>query len=549
MQVQRKRGYRAVGLGVAAVLTLAACGGGDDDTPVAAEPGASAGSADGGPSGAISVRGCKPQNALLPANTNETCGGNLLDNVLAKLVRYSPEGKAENDIAESIETKDAKKYTIKLKRGVKFSDGTEVKAKNFVDAWNFGAAAENAQLNSYFFEVIKGYKEVSAEKATVKEMSGLKTVDEYTFTVETDEKNSTFPQRLGYTAFAAVPDSFFADKGAAFGKMPVGAGPYKMVAADPNREFVLEADPNYDRLSKAKIKTVTFKVFQDTGAAYNEVVASQLDLTDELPASALADAIYKSDLDNRSMERVVGVFQAINFPSPKADKSYDNIKLRRAISMAIDRKQIIDVAFNGTREPANGWVSPVVDGYKAGACGPYCEFNKDQAKKLYDEAGGHDGPITIAYNSDSSHKEWVEATCNSIKNTLGAECLAKPSVDFATFRTSITKREMKGLFRAGWQMDYPAIENFLAPLYGTGAGSNDGDYSNEAFDKKLREAAGKTETAEVIAAYQEAEQMLQADMPSIPLWYSKSIGGFSDRIASAKFTVFGTYDLTSIVLR
>ncbi len=541
-----KRGYQVVALALAGMLLAAGCGGDDDDS-AGDSPG---GSTNGEVAGSIAVRGCKPQNPLIPTNTNETCGGNILDAVTAKLIRYNPDdGSPENDIAESITSKNAIDYTIKIKQGIKFHDGTEVKAKNFVDAWNYGAYGPNAQLSSYFFEVIKGYKETSAEKSKVEEMSGLKVVDDYTFTVKMDTKNSTFPQRLGYTAFAPLPDSFFADDGAAFGKLPVGAGPYKMITADPNREFVLEAVPGYDRVGPPVVKTVTFKVFQDATAAYNEVVANQLDMTDEIPTSALTDLVFKQDLNGRFVERVVGVFQAINFPSPKADKSYDNIKLRQAISMAIDRQQVIDVAFAGTREPATGWVSPVVDGYKAGACEPYCTFDPDEAKKLYKESGGHDGPIRIGFNGDADHKPWVEATCNSIKNTLGAECLATPTVDFATFRTAITAREQKGLFRAGWQMDYPSIENFLAPLYGTGAGSNDGDYSNKAFDNKLREAAALTDPAERNAAYQAAELMLGKDMPSIPLWYSKEFIGFSNKIASMKQTVFGTYDLSSIVLK
>ncbi|HUR75833.1 MAG TPA: ABC transporter substrate-binding protein [Sporichthya sp.] len=541
-----KRGYQVVALAVAGMLLAAGCGGGDNNT-AGDKPGGSTGNGD---SGSITVRGCKPQNPLIPTNTNETCGGNILDAVTAKLVRYNPDdGSPENDIAESIESKDAITYTIKIKHGVKFHDGTEVKAKNFVDAWNFGAYGPNAQLSSYFFEVIKGYKETSAEKSTVKEMSGLKVVDDYTFKVVMDTKNSTFPVRLGYTAFAPLPDSFFADNGAAYGKLPIGAGPYKMTKADPDREFVLEAVPGYDRPGKAVVKNVTFKVFQDSTAAYNEVVANQLDMTDEFPTSALTDLVYKNDLGGRFVERVVGVFQAVNFPSPKADKSYDNVKLRQAISMAINRQEVIDVAFAGTREPATGWVSPVVDGYKAGACNPYCDFNPEEAKKLYKESGGHEGPIRIGYNGDADHKPWVEATCNSIKNVLGVECLASPTVDFATFRTAITKREQKGMFRAGWQMDYPSIENFLAPLYGTGAGSNDGDYSNKAFDAKLREAAAITDPAKRNEAYQAAELMLAKDMPSIPLWYSKEFIGFSNKIASMKQTVFGTYDLSSIVLK
>lgn len=540
-----KRGYQVAALAVAGMLVTTGCGGGDDNAS-GNEPGDSA----GGLAGAITVRGCKPQNPLIPTNTNETCGGNILDAITAKLVRYNPDdGSAENDLAESITTKDALTYTVKIKPGVMFQDGTEVKAKNFVDAWNYGAYGPNAQLSSYFFEVIKGFKETNTEKSTVKEMSGLKVVDDHTFTVKMDAKNSTFPQRLGYTAFAPLPDSFFADNGAAFGKLPIGAGPFKMVSADPDREFVLEAVPGYDRVGKPSIKSVTIKTFTDATAAYNEVVANQLDMTDELPTSAITDAVYKQDLSGRAVERVVGVFQSITFPSSKSDKSYENIKLRQAISMAIDRKQVIDIAFDGTREPATGWVSPVVDGYKAGACGQYCEFNPTEAKKLYKEVGGHDGPIRIGYNGDADHKPWVEAVCNSIKNALGAECLPTPTVDFATFRTAITKREQKGLFRTGWQMDYPSIENFLAPLYGTGAGSNDGDYTSKAFDAKLREAAGKTDPADINAKYQEAEAILGKDLPSIPLWYSKEFIAYSNRIASVKQSVFGTYDFSSIVLK
>ena len=213
-------------------------------------------------------------------------------------------------------------------------------------------------------------------------------------------------------------------------------------------------------------------------------------------------------------------------------------------------QQIIKVAFYDTREPATGWVSPVVDGYKAGACGPCCTFNPEQAKQLTRRRAATTARSRSATTRDAPHKEWVEAACNSIKNTLGrVECLPKPSVDFATFRTSITEREQKGLFRAGWQMDYPAIENFLAPLYGTKAGSNDGDYSNDAFDKKLREAAGQDRPGGGHRGLPGGRADARERHAGIPLWYSKQIGGYSDRIASAKFTVFGTYDLTSIVLK
>ena len=116
-----------------------------------------------------------------------------------------------------------------------------------------------------------------------------------------------------------------------------------------------------------------------------------------------------------------------------------------------------------------------------------------QGQALAEAGGFKGGKMTLSYNADSPEKGWTEATCNSIKSALGVDCVATPVVDFATFRTQIGDpacapgcRKMKGMFRTGWQMDYPSIENFLAPLYATGASSNDGDYSNPAFDKAPR---------------------------------------------------------------
>ena len=122
----------------AVALLAAGCGSGEDgetDTPAAeAKTG-----------GEITVRGCNPENPLIPQNTTETCGGTVIDAAFSKLVHYEPETAApQNDIAESIETEDNQTFTVKLKKGYKFHDGTEVKAKNFVDAWNYAAYGPNA---------------------------------------------------------------------------------------------------------------------------------------------------------------------------------------------------------------------------------------------------------------------------------------------------------------------------------------------------------------------------------------------------------------------
>jgi oligopeptide transport system substrate-binding protein len=556
-----KRGHKVAAVAVAGMLLAAGCGGGDDDDGGTAAEGPAGNQT--GPiteGGTITVRGCKPARPLIPADTKETCGGNILDAVTAKLVRYDPDtAEAENDIAESITTKDNRTYTIKIKKGIKFHDGTPVTAKSFVDAWNFSANGNNAMQNASFFEVIEGYDKTNpadpdgeegpkeAPKPSAETLSGLKLVNDTTFTVRLADKNSTFPQRLGYTTFAPLPESFFKDDGKAFGRKPIGAGPFKMQKFDPNVEAVLVTDKDYDRVGKPHIDGVTFKIFTSADPAYEEVVANQLDITDEVPSAKLVTELFKTDTNGRYAQRPEGVIQTFTFPPSKTDPSYDNPKLRQAISMAINREEVIKLAFPD-REPATGWVSPVVGGYKANQCGEFCTFNPDRAKQLFDEAGGYNGAMTLSYNADADHKTWTEAVCNQIKNNLDIECIATPSVDFATFRTKIDNREMKGMFRTGWQMDYPSIENFLEPIYKTGASSNDGDDSNPEFDKLLDEAKTKTDEAEVFALYQQAEAMLVNDMPAVPLWYPTRVHVHSDRVTNVKVTAFGTYDFSSITV-
>ncbi len=123
----------------AVALLAAGCGSGDDDTTATSAATTKSG-------GEITVRGCNPENPLIPSNTTETCGGNVIDAVFSKLVHYDAEtAQPEKDIAESIETTDNQNFEIKLKKGYKFHDGTEITAKNFVDAWNYAAYGPNAQ--------------------------------------------------------------------------------------------------------------------------------------------------------------------------------------------------------------------------------------------------------------------------------------------------------------------------------------------------------------------------------------------------------------------
>ncbi|MFF7235690.1 ABC transporter substrate-binding protein [Streptomyces collinus] len=516
----------------AAALALAAtaCGGG-----------ASAGGA-----GVLTSSWDDPQNPLEPSNTNEVQGGKVLDMIFRGLKRYNPRtAKAENMLAERIDTTDSRNYTITVKNGWRFSNGEPVTAKSFVDAWNYGAGLRNNQKNAYFFGYIEGYDKVHPDSGpqTADTLSGLKVTGPRTFTVRLNQKFSSFPDTLGYVAFAPLPRTFFTDH-AAWVSRPVGNGPYLIDSYTKGSAMSLKKWDAYPGPDRARNEGVTLLVYTDSNTAYTDVLAGNLDLVDDVPATQLKNV--GTDLDGRYINTPAGILQTLAFPyyDPRWNTAGAR-KVRTGLSMAIDRAQITKTLFRGTRTPATDWTSPVLGkegGFQAGLCGHACEHDPAQAKKLIQEGGGlPGGGLKITYNADTgSHKQWVDAVCNSINNALGDDkaCVGNPVGTFADFRNQISQHRMSGPFRAGWQMDYPLIQNFLQPLYYTNASSNDGKWSDKRFDGLIDRANAETDSATAIGLFQQAEGVVRDNMAAIPLWYQNGSAGYSARLSHVALNPF-----------
>ncbi|MGW2614792.1 peptide ABC transporter substrate-binding protein [Streptomyces sp. NPDC001500] len=525
---------RWAALAAAAALTATACGGG----------GSGSGSSDGG--AVLSSSWGDPQNPLEPANTNEVQGGKVLDMIFRSLKKYNPEtGAAEDMLAEKIDTTDSQNFTITVKDGWTFSNGEKVTAKSFVDAWNYGASLKNNQKNAYFFQYIDGYAQVHPDsgKQSADTLSGLKVVNDKTFTVKLTQKFSTFPDTLGYPAFAPLPQAFFSDH-AGWLKKPVGNGPYAIDSYTKGSQMALKKWDGYPGDDKAQNGGVTLKVYTDNNTAYTDLLAGNLDLVDDVPAAQLKNV--KADLGDRYLNTPAGIIQTLAFPfyDPKWNTS-GSAKVRTGLSRAIDRKQITETIFQNTRTPATDWTSPVLGkegGFKEGLCGDACDYDPAAAKQLIKEGGGlPGGQVKITYNADTgSHKQWVDAVCNSINNALGNDkaCVGNPVGTFADFRTQIGERKMSGPFRAGWQMDYPLIQNFLQPLYYTNASSNDGKWSNKQFDSLVNQANTETDTAKAVQTFQQAEEVVRDNMAALPLWYQNGSAGYSERLSNVKLNPF-----------
>ncbi|MFU0514550.1 peptide ABC transporter substrate-binding protein [Gardnerella swidsinskii] len=479
----------------------------------------------------ITVSNSEPQNELVPGNINENAGARPAMLVNSTLVTFDEKGNPVNEDAESITPNaDATQYTVKVKKGKKFSDGTPITAESFVKAWSFVANAKNAQKCASFFQTIKGYADLQKDGTKGDEqLSGLKVVDENTFTVDLEQPDSVFPIKVGYLAFAPLPESFYKDP-KAYGEKPVSSGPYLFKSWDHNKQIEVVKNPDYDGPRKTQNDGVTFKVYTDGNAAYRDVQAGNLDMTDNIPDTQTKT--FQKDTTVKAYNRPGSVIQQFTIPSslPHFDVKTEEGKLRRqAISMAIDRKVIINKILNGTASPANEFTSPLTPGYKADLKGhENVEFNAKKAKELWakaDKISKYDGSLTFSYNADGNAKSVFDAVVNSLKNNLGIKAETTPIPTFQEFRNACAKRQIKGAWRAGWMPDYPSAENYLtqefASVAADGNGSNEGDYKNPKFDDLLKKAAS-AKPGEAIKLYQQANEILLEDLPSVPLFYSNA---------------------------
>ncbi|MFF5174822.1 ABC transporter substrate-binding protein [Micromonospora sp. NPDC000089] len=543
-----KRATGAIAVGMAAALVATGCSssdsGGESDSAATAD-------------GAITIHGVQPENPLVPANTTETGGGKIVDDLWTGLVEYPNDGGApRNALAESIDTKDSKVFTIKIKKGTKFHDGTEVKAANFVKAWNWAAYTPSGAANGSFFSDIAGYDQVTsvdpdddgpqkAPEPKAKEMSGLKVIDDQTFEVTLSAPTAVFPTKLGYSAFMPLPDVFFTQKPEDFGKKPIGNGPVKFVSWEDNVSIKLTRFDDYNLRDKVKIKDVNVKLYQDENAAYADLVSNNLDFLESIPTAALAGDKYKTDLGDRAASTVIPSTAFIAFPI--YDKRFQNAKLRKAVSLSINRQEISDKIFFGTRKPADSWANPLTPGAPAGNC-TSCKFDVAQAKQLLTEAGGFQGEMVFYYNGDSSHKEWMEAVAQQVKTNLGINARAEGIPTFAVFRQNINAHKMKGPYRAAWQQDYPDIENWVNPLFVKGGSSNDGLYSNPAVDAGAKAASGAASLDASHEKFAEVLKLVDADVPTIPIYFYGVQSGHSEKIKKSEVNNVGELDLSSVEL-
>ncbi|MEV0193561.1 ABC transporter substrate-binding protein [Kitasatospora purpeofusca] len=505
--------------------------------------------------GTIAVQLGEPQHGLIPQNTAESEGAEVLGALFAGLIEYDTKtNEPKLRVAESIESPDSKLWTIKLKDGYTFHNGEKVTAQSFVDAWNWGANQDNAAEGLPFFAKIDGSADLAPgkdKKPTTDKLKGLTVVDDKTFTVALTAPFSQFKTMLGYNAFYPLPKAFFQDK-KTFEEAPIGNGPFQMDGKwEHNQQIKVKRYDNFPASDgKAKLQGVTFKIYDKLETAYNDLRADNIQATDKLPISAMGTV--KGEFGDRYIYKPESGVGYIGFPIATNPATYGKPEIRKAISMAIDREAITKTIFSGTRVPADDFVNPLIPGYRKGAMGDAAKYDPTKAKALWDSVGGvPNNTIELGYNADGGHKEWIEAVANQLKKNLGVEVTTKPFEKFGKILDALGEKQYSGAFRMAWSMDYPSIENYLRPIFSKVAienGSNYGGYVNEQFESLLDQADQAKSPEEGQKLYQQADDVLIQDLPYIPVYTYMSSAAYSKKIKNFDTDAQGRMNLDEVEL-
>ncbi len=380
-------------------------------------------------------------------------------------------------------------------------------------------------------------------------MSGLSAPDEKTIEVTLSAPFAQYPVTLGYNAFFPMAESFFEDPEAALTAAPIGNGPFKADGPfEEDQGITLSRYEDYAGDNTAMADTVEIKIYSDVNTSYTDVQGGNLDVVKDIPPDAITTA--PDEFGDRFIERPSSSFTYVGFPT--YDPRYEDKRVRQAISMAIDREAITTAIFNGTFTPATDAIAPVVDGYREGAC-EYCQYDPEAAKALLDETDFDTSePVELWFNAGAGHDAWMEAVGNQLRENLGIEFTLNGDLDFAEYLPKGDEKGFTGPFRLGWAMDYPSPQNYLEPLYSTGAlppnGSNSAFYSNPEFDDLVSQGNQAESNEEAIELYQQADDLLLEDMPIAPMFFGVEQIVHSENVSNVVIDVFGQIDVAGVTV-
>lgn len=472
---------------------------------------------------------------LDPALNSAVDGGNMLITLFETLLIIDQDNKVQPGQAEKYEVSpDGLTWTFTMRDGLKWSDGTDLNAKDF--EYTFKRIADTNVAAPYAETVIgmiEGYKDAidskNPEKLNVKASEDGKTL-----TIKLAYPCSYFDKIVAFGTMSPVQKATVEKNGDSWATKPetyVCNGPYTITEWTPSEKIVCKKNENYKGgwdSSKIVNDKLTFLLLEDSSASYTAYTGGTAQLIKDVPTEEIP-TLKKDKKDEFNVDPILGTY----YLSMNLNKApFNNKNVRKALSLAIDRDYVANTVMQGTYTPAYNYVGTGVDDVETGkflenskaANGGKTYISEDykanleEAKKALAEAGYPEGKgfptITYSTNDAGYHKalaEYLQQVYKDLGITMNIDI-----VDWSSFTPKRRAGEYE-MARNGWVMDYNDASNMIE-LFVSSNGNNDGKYNNPAFDKAMNDSKVADKTAH-FAALHEAEKIVSEDYGFIPVAY------------------------------
>jgi len=509
---------------------------------------------------------------LDPVRVIDGFSSQVLGQIYEGLLKFNEKDLSiEASIAESWEVdEEGKVYTFTLKRGVKFHDnkcftdgkGRELTANDVL--YSFKRASSNDE-NNYAYTQLKG-KIVGIDEFhdndEVTEIQGINIIDDYTIQITLVKPYSNFLHSLAVINTSIVPHEAFDGGEPSY----VGTGPFVFTSTNDNQTILLR-NKNYHSSDKEGnqlpyLDSVVVHYVNNSQDRLTMFEEGKLDVIVDLPSASIKSVVENqiSDFESKPPKYVLGRYPELVTSYLQLNttlKPLDNVKVRKAIAMSINKSKLVDVILNGEAYgPAmNGIVPPAIKGYDyESVIG--LEYNEDKAKQLLAESGYKNGegfPTLKLFNSGENQSLRVAL---EIQKELRSALNINIEIASVSFGEKL-KAESEGRVHmsvAAWLADYPSPDNFLTITYGATVPKsleevsypNSSRYVSKEFDKLYEEAVSSTSEDVKNELCLKAEQLMLNDAPVIPLWYNENYRLLQSNISGYHPSIMHIQNLTHV---
>ena len=526
-RISRRNFLKVAGVSAAA-LGLAACGGSKSGST--ATSGSTAGSTAGGTNTAgFTVQYGSNPETLDPALNSAIDGANTIITIFEPLLLINENNEVIGGQAESWETsEDGMTWTFTMRDGLKWSDGTDLNAKDF--EYSFKRMANPDTAAPYAETCLGMIDGFDAAQAGDPDALNVKASDDgKTLTIVLSYPCSYFDKMAAFATMSPVQQATVEANGDSWCTSPdtyVSNGPYMITDWTPSERIVLTKNPNYVGgwdSSKIVTDTITLLLLEDSSASYAAYNSGEAVLIKDVPTDEIPSLTKAEDGGDFYVDTILGTYYvSLNLQRD----AFKDAKVRKALSLAIDRDYVANTIMQGTYTTADSIVGPgIVDesGYfHDNGNAPYIsadyEANLAEAKKLLEEAGypNGEGYPTIEYSTNDAGyhvplAEYLQQAWGDLGITLTIN-----KMEWSSF-TPARRAGEYDVARNGWVMDYNDPSNML-DLFCTSNGNNDGKYANPDFDAAI-DASRVADSAEHFAQLHKAEDILMEDMGCLPIAY------------------------------